>query len=164
MIRLVCITLVLMAGSALAQTREPPVIYLPPIVPPGLKLLTQPAVQADIGLTAGQKADVESLHHLWGLPPRKWEVAFVTPEMARAVIAQQTQEFLTKTLTKEQRTRLDQIVFQLREKEFGAHAAFAMAARDLGLRADQSRTCRTSRGCGWRRSPSMSRPASGTRR
>jgi hypothetical protein len=45
--------------------------------------------------------------------------------------------FLAKSLTKEQSTRLRQIEFQLKEREFGAYAAFAMSAKDLGLRADQ---------------------------
>lgn len=146
MTRLVCVTLVLTAGFVSAQTREPPVasarsgppaIFLSPIMPPGLKLLSQPAVQTDVGLSAEQKAEVVALNQLWGQSLNTWEVVWVTPEMARALIARRTEEFLTKSLTKEQRTRLDQIVFQLREKEFGAHAAFAMAARDLGLRSDQ---------------------------
>jgi hypothetical protein len=136
MTRLAYVTLLMLAGSAAAQT-PPPVIYLSPVVPPGLKLLNQPAVQAEVGLTAGQKVQVMALNHVWGQSPRTWETALVPPEVARAAVAHVTQEFLARGLTKEQRTRLDQVVFQLREKEFGAHAAFAMAARDLGLRADQ---------------------------
>ena len=80
MTRLVCLSLVLTTGPALAQTREPPVfpdgparsapvpvIYLSPIIPPGLKLLNQPAVQAEVGLTAEQKVQVMALNHLWDL-------------------------------------------------------------------------------------------------
>jgi len=138
MTRLACATLLVLAGSAAAQKWEsPPAIFLSPVVPPGVRLLSQPAVQADVGLTAEQKAEVVALNHLWGQSPRTWETALVPPEVARAAVAHVTQEFLARGLTKEQRTRLDQVVFQLREKEFGAHAAFAMAARDLGLRADQ---------------------------
>ena len=57
--------------------------------------------------------------------------------MLRAAANQRMADFLATGLTKAQRTRLDQILFQLREKEFGRHQAFAMAARDLGLRPDQ---------------------------
>jgi hypothetical protein len=138
MIRLTCATLLVVSGAAAAQSwQQSPAIFLSPVVPPGLKLLSQPAVQTDVSLTAGQKAEVVALNRLWDQSPRAWETALVGPEVARAAVAQLTQEFLTKGLTKEQRTRLDQIVFQLREKEFGAYAAFAMASRDLGLRADQ---------------------------
>lgn len=139
MTRLTCAILLLLAGSAAAQSwQPPPTIFLCPVVPPGLKVLSSSAVQADVGLTANQKAEVASLNRVWDQSPRTWETALVGPDTARAAVAHVTQEFLTKRLTKEQRTRLDQIVFQLREKEFGAHAAFAMASRDLGLRADQA--------------------------
>src|SRR5262249_14485616 len=64
-------------------------------------------------------------------------VGYVPADVVRAATNERTANFLATGLTKDQRTRLGQIHFQLREKEFGPHLAFAMAARDLGLRADQ---------------------------
>jgi hypothetical protein len=141
MSRLVPVALLVVIGSTAAQGPEPsPAIYLPPVASPGFKLLSQPAVQAELRLTARQKEAVMILTDVGTVSPHVWEAGSlgrVTPDLARAEIERQTKEFLDAGLTKEQRGRLDQIVFQLREKEFGAHAAFAMAARDLALRADQ---------------------------
>src|SRR5205814_2168712 len=58
-------------------------------------------------------------------------------ESARAIQALARNNFFTKTLTKVQRTRLRLIEYQLKEREFGAYAALAMAAKDVGLRGDQ---------------------------
>jgi hypothetical protein len=118
----------------------PPPIHLAPVVPPALKLLTHPSVQTEIALNGRQTVTVQNLTRAWDITPRIWEpgtLFLISPEMGRAAVMQRTKEFFDTGLTKEQRTRLDQIVFQLREREFGAYAAFAMAARDLRLRPDQ---------------------------
>jgi len=130
-----------LAGTPFRVTRvEPAPIHLPPVVSPSLKILTQPAVHTELSLTPRQKAIVEALNGGWEVSPKTWEVGtfgLVTPEMGRAAVMQHTKNFLENGLSKDQRSRLDQIVFQLREREFGAYAAFAMAARDLGLRDEQ---------------------------
>jgi len=148
------IALLWIAGLALAQPAKgigpttalpfvpavPPPIFLAPVVPPPLKLLTQASVQTEVGLNGRQQRIVEMLNPAWAISPRVWEPGtlwLISPEMGRAAIMQKTKEFFENELTKEKRTRLDQVVFQLREREFGAYAAFAMAARDLGLREDQ---------------------------
>jgi|GEM_PF-3381301 len=135
------ILLVVVADVASGQIGgEQPPIHLPPVVPSSLRLLIQPAVQTELRLTPRQKLAVEELNGAWSISPRAWEfgtIGLVTPEMGRAAVMQRSKEFLDTGLTKDQRARLDQIEFQLREREFGAYAAFAMAARDLGLREDQ---------------------------
>ena len=139
------LALVAAAGTANGQARRelpppPPSIHLPPVVSPSLKLLTQPAVQTELGLTPRQKEAAEALNSAWTITPRAWEfgtLGLVTPEMGRAAVMKRTKDFLDNGLLKTQRERLDQLVFQLREREFGAYAAFAMAARDLGLRPEQ---------------------------
>jgi hypothetical protein len=148
------IALLLIAGAAMSQPAKgigpttalpfvpavPPPIFLSPVVSPALKLLTQASVQTEIGLNGRQQRIVEMLNAAWAISPRVWEPGtlwLITPEMGRAAIMLKTKEFFENELTKEQRTRLDQIVFQLREREFGAYAAFAMAARDIGLRDEQ---------------------------
>jgi hypothetical protein len=117
-----------------------PAIYVAPVVPPAFRLLADPAVQADIGLTADQKAAAEKVREGSAIPTRGLSLGrfgFVPGDVLRAAANQRTTDFLGTGLTKEQRTRLDQILFQLREKEFGRPLAFAMSARDLGLRPDQ---------------------------
>jgi hypothetical protein len=126
------------AGAPAAQVV--PAIYVAPVVPPAFRLLAEPAVQADIGLTAEQKAAADKVREGWAVPARGVSLGrfgFVPGDVLRAAANQWTADFVATGLTKEQRTRLDQILFQLREKEFGRHQAFAMAARDLGLRPDQ---------------------------
>jgi hypothetical protein len=133
------VSLVVLPSAAVAQGWSAPILVAP-VVPPGFRLLDEPAVQKDIGFTDAQKAAAEQIRQSWplaGTGLRLGWFGYVPPDMMRVAINQRTADFLAKDLTKEQRTRLDQIVFQLREKEFGAHQAFAMAARDLGLRPDQ---------------------------
>jgi hypothetical protein len=137
--------LTLIASVAVAQDGPAPILVAP-TVPPAFRLLDEPAVQKDIGLTGTQKTAAEQIQLSWPLAAnglRLGRFGYVPPDVMRAAINQRTADFLAKALTKEQRTRLDQIVFQLREKEFGAHQAFAMAARDLGLRPDQVEDVRT---------------------
>jgi hypothetical protein len=136
---LTLVSLVLLPSAALAQVGSAPIIVAP-TVPPAFHLLDEPAVQKGVGLTDAQKAAAEQIRQSWPLAATGLRLGWfghVPPDMMRAAINQRTADFLAKDLSKEQRTRLNQIVFQLREKEFGAHQAFAMAARDLGLRPDQ---------------------------
>ena len=118
----------------------PPTIHVGPIVPPAFRLLADPAVQKEISLNGAQAASADQVRRFWNIPSSGvwfgW-IGLVPAEPLRAAANQRTADFLARTLTKEQRTRLDQIVFQLREKDFGPHYALAMAARDLGLRSDQ---------------------------
>ncbi|HEX3148409.1 MAG TPA: hypothetical protein VHR66_10020 [Gemmataceae bacterium] len=129
--------LLIVTGTAAA---EPKPIQVAPTVPPVFRLLAEPAVQKDIELTAEQKSAADGIaRHLTNSKQPIDIVPFVRipAESLRAFRAGMPEAFLTKTLTKAQRTRLVQIHFQLREKEFGPHAAFAMAARDLALQPDQ---------------------------
>src|SRR5262245_23331828 len=145
------LALAVAAGTASGQFRgEPsPPIHLPPVVSPSLRLLTQPAVQAELSLTDRQKQAVVDLNGAWDISPRTWEtgsLGWLTPEIGRAAVMLRTKQFLETGLTKDQRARLDQVVFQLREREFGAYAAFAMAARDLNLRPEQVKDLPNSKG------------------
>lgn len=133
------LTIALLPVAAIAQD-GPPTIHVGPIVPPAFRLLAEPAVQKEINLNGAQAAAADQVRRSWTIPPSGvWfgYIGLVPAEPLRAAANQRTADFMARTLTKEQRTRLDQIVFQLREKEFGPHYALAMAARDLGLRADQ---------------------------
>ena len=137
--RLVPLLPVLILPAAVAA-QSPPPIYVAPVVPPAFRLLADPAVQKDIGLTAIQKVAADKVREGWAIPAGGVPLGrfgTVPSELFRNAANARTADFLAKGLTKAQRTRLDQILFQLREKEFGAHQALAMAARDLGLRADQ---------------------------
>ena len=49
---------------------RPAAIYVAPVVPPAFRLLAEPAVQADIGLTAAQKAAAEKVRQGWAVRPR----------------------------------------------------------------------------------------------
>jgi hypothetical protein len=137
--------LILIPSVATAQVGPAPILVAP-TVPPAFRLLDEPAVQKDIGLTDPQKAAAGQIRLSWPLAAnglRLGRFGYVPADVMRAAIDQRTADFLAKDLTKEQRTRLDQIVFQLREREFGAHQAFTMAARDLRLRPDQMEDVRT---------------------
>jgi hypothetical protein len=140
--------LVLLVASGIAAA-ETPTIQVAPTVPPVFRLLAEPAVQKDISLTDEQRAAADAVRRQLAIPSRAiylGNFGTVPAESIRAGRIGMTDKFLAKTLTKEQRTRLDQILFQLREKEFGPHMAFAMAARDLGLRADQLEDVRSLKG------------------
>jgi hypothetical protein len=151
MFRLVAVAVLVFVPSAFAQSFAPrwtdppdstpaPGVYLAPNIPPNLKLLAQPSVQTDLGLSPQQKADVAALHKAIDLPAWAWEAAslgWITAELGTRIASDRARQYLVTGLTREQRNRLDQIAFQLREREFGAHAAFAMAARNLALRPDQ---------------------------
>ena len=116
---------------AVAQDRNPP-IHVAPVVPPAFRLLGDPAVQKDINLTDAQKAAAERVRQASNQPVRGLPLGrfgFVPAGAFRLAIDAQTAAFLADGLTKEQRTRLDQILFQLREREFGPHLAFALAGR-----------------------------------
>jgi hypothetical protein len=137
--RLIPLLPVLILPAAVAAQTPPP-IYVAPVVPPALRLLDDPAVQKDVGLSADQSAAADKVRQGWSVPSREIHLGRfgrVPPEAFRVGANARTAEFLARGLTKAQRTRLDQILFQLREKEFGPHQALAMAARDLGLRSDQ---------------------------
>jgi len=139
------VSLALLPSAALAQDWTAPIVVAP-TVPPAFRLLDEPAVQKDIGLTDPQKGAAEQIRSCWPLTGTGlclgW-LGYIPPDLMRAAVDRRTADFLDTVLKKEQRTRLDQILFQLREKEFGSHQAFAMAARDLGLRPDQLEDVRT---------------------
>lgn len=140
------------AGTIVAQPakgiRPPPgvsaryqAIYIAPIPPAALRYLTQSTVQTELNLTAKQKEAVANLGSLWDIPLGEWRERaprWVPVTAFPALVAERTDAFLAEGLTQDQQTRLNQVVYQLKEREFGAHAAFAMAARELQLRADQS--------------------------
>jgi hypothetical protein len=131
---------VLVLPATAAGQYGTPTIYVGPIVPPAFRLLAEPAVQTEVGLTEAQKTAADQIRRVWAVGSEGlWfgTVGYVPADLLRNALGQRTVDYLATGLTKEQRTRLDQIHFQLREKEFGAHMAFAMAARDLGLRRDQ---------------------------
>lgn len=146
MIRLVPLALLASAATALAQGTRPVVpanpkdrpIHLEGVVPVQWRLLSQENVRSEITLTAAQKSFFELLDS--GNLPAVVEAASlyrIRPQTVRDLIPAARESFLADTLTKEQRTRLRQIEYQLKEREFGAHAALAMVARELGLRAEQ---------------------------
>jgi hypothetical protein len=139
------LSVVTLPAVAAAQA-GPPSIHIAPVVPPAFRLLAEPVVQKEVGLTDAQKAAMDEIRRDWDVPARGlWfgYLGHVPGDVLRAAADERTANFLARGLTKDQRTRLDQIYFQLREKEFGPHLAFAMAARDLGLRPDQSEDVRT---------------------
>jgi hypothetical protein len=122
-------------AGAVAQS-----IYVAPIVPPGFRLLADPAVAKELGLTAEQRAAADHIRKNWNVPAQGFyfgRFGYVSSDVMRAGVSQQIIGYLTTVLTKEQRQRLDQIGFQLREKEFGPHPALTMAAREISLRPDQ---------------------------
>lgn len=142
------LALLLLAGTVLAQpgrrfqpmvpAEPPPAIRLAPIVPPEWTLLSQPAVRAELGLTKEQSAALEGFQNLAaGEAVSAATLGWLPPAAGRALVSAGRDAFLATGLTKAQQARLKQVFFQLKEREFGAHAAFAMSARDLGLRPDQ---------------------------
>lgn len=151
MCRLTCIALLATATLALAQPardvyppgtvfRSLPPISVAPIVPVESRLLSLPAVQSDLELTAEQKRALENVEKQQSTPVGAISLGifgWLDLETAQAIQTLARVNFFNKTLTKAQRTRLRQIEYQLKEREFGAYAALAMAAKDLGLRADQ---------------------------
>jgi hypothetical protein len=127
--------------AAPKKTVELPPIYVTPSMPAAFRLLTAPAVQKDVGLTPAQVEAVETLAAEWAAPADAWGlrgVGWLNPVQARAETARRTNTFLTRTLTKDQSRRLNQIAYQLREKELGAHTMFVASAGTLGLRDDQT--------------------------
>ncbi|HVK13695.1 MAG TPA: hypothetical protein VM597_33420 [Gemmataceae bacterium] len=142
------VSALVVAAGAVAQpaapkksAEPPPPISITPSMPAALRLLTAPAVQKDVGLTPTQLETVEALTAEWVTPADTWAlrgIGWLTPAQARAETARRTNAFLTKGLSKDQARRVEQIGYQLREKEFGAHAVFAASARALGLRDDQA--------------------------
>ncbi len=143
MTRLICLAFFASASAAFAQPTEAVSsrpIEVAPIVSVGWRLLYQPAVQSDIGLSAEQKKALERVEARQSI---RYEALYwgtlgtFTPEMTNEYKAIARDQFWTKTLTKAQRQRLRQIEYQLKEREFGAHVALALAAGDLGLRPDQ---------------------------
>lgn len=150
MTRTATLALLLLAGPALAQfgrnfwprpdqaPAEPPAIRLPPIVPPEWTLLSQPAVRAELGLTKEQAAALDAFQNpAAGEAVSAASLGWLSPEAGRALLSAGRDAYVSTGLTKAQQARLKQILFQLKEKEFGSYAAFAMSARDLGLRPDQ---------------------------
>src|SRR5262245_9688716 len=150
MARIATILALALATAAHAQPARgvrPPVqwqqvehaIFLPPIVSPGWQYLKQSSVRTELSLTAAQKARLDLLVLLETFPDSLElpSLGLAPTSVVREAVAQVCEDFLTKTLTKEQSARLRQIEFQSKEREFGAHAAFAMSAKDVGLRPDQ---------------------------
>jgi hypothetical protein len=136
--RIPLVLLLLTGGTAIGD--GPPTIHVAPVVPSTFRLLTDPGVQQDVGLNAAQQAAADRVRQLLDRPVRAASLGrfgVIPADAVRASRVARIDAYLSDTLTKAQRTRLDQILFQLREREFGPHIAFAMAARDLGLRPDQ---------------------------
>lgn len=130
----------LLVSTGIAAGDGPPTIHVAPTVPPAFRLLADPAVQKDVGLNGAQTFAADRLRQALARPVRTVSLGrfgTIPADTFRELRTAQANEFLTVTLTKEQRGRLDQILFQLREKEFGPHLAFGMAARELRLRPDQ---------------------------
>jgi hypothetical protein len=124
-------------GDVQRQFTDP--IRVGPIVPSEWRCLEQASVRDELKLTAIQKQSLDALSRpelLETALPLLWS-SYVTTEMVREWLPSARDAFLKVTLTKEQQVRLRQVVYQLKEREFGAHAAFAMAAKDLGLGTDQ---------------------------
>lgn len=116
------------------------VIEVAPIVPVEWRLLAQPAVRKDLELNPAQTKSLDLVLALQSVSNAAfyWGTrGSFTSDMVKSLKEFVRDEFWTQSLTKAQRMRLRQIEYQLKEREFGAHAALAMAARDLGLRTDQ---------------------------
>lgn len=140
--RLIPLLPVLILPAAVAAQTPPP-IHVAPVVPPALRLLEDPAVQKEVGLTADQKAAADRVRQGWSLPARAIHLGrfgTIPPEAFRAGANARTAEFLARGLTKDQWTRLNQILFQLREREFGPHQALAMAPATSGCGRTRWRT------------------------
>src|SRR5688572_21054159 len=106
--------------SVPVAAQGPPPIYVAPVAPPALRLLADPAVQKEIGLTDAQKAAADKVRQGWAVPARAIQFGrfgTVPPEAFRIGADARTADFMSTGLTKDQRTRLNQILFQLREKE-----------------------------------------------
>jgi hypothetical protein len=124
-------------GDVQRQFTDP--IRVGQIVPSEWRCLEQARVRDELKLTAMQKQTLDALSRpdlLEAALPLLWS-SYVTAETVREWLPSARDAFLNSTLTKEQQVRLRQVVYQLKEREFGAHAAFAMAAKDLGLGTDQ---------------------------
>src|SRR5262245_11774301 len=119
--RLIPVLPILVLPAAVAAQAPQPPIYVAPVVPPAFRLLADAAVQKEIGLTADQKAAADNVREGWSVPPGAIQLGrfgSVSADILRAVANAQTADYLANGLTKAQRTRLDQLLFQLREKEF----------------------------------------------
>jgi hypothetical protein len=137
--------LALIPVAALADTT----VQVAPVMPPAFRLLGEPAVVKELGLNGKQQSDLDKLRQSAERSTRDVNLGrfgVVPAEALRDGFTRQINEFLANSLTKEQRARLDQIAFQLREREFGPHQAFAMSARDLRLRPDQLEDVRNLKG------------------
>lgn len=143
--RRLTLLLALIPAAAIADTS----VRVAPVVPPPFRLLAEPAVVKDLALTAPQQQAVDQLRRCLNSSAQDLYLGLfgmVPADVLRAGVTQQINDFLAHGLTKDQRARLEQIAFQLREREFGPHQAFAMAARDLGLRPDQLEDVRNLKG------------------
>jgi hypothetical protein len=137
------------AGTALAQrygTPEPVGLSSDPIQlaassPPEWNFLLQTSVREDLKITAAQKAAMERLLgeiDLSTADAYSWlSLGMIPPGEFNRTFPRAQEQFLKAGLTPAQQQRLRQIIFQLKEREFGAHAAFTLAAKDLGLSGDQ---------------------------
>jgi hypothetical protein len=141
----VTLLLALIPAAATADTT----VRVAPVVPPDFRLLSEQAVVKELALTIQQQQAVDKLRLSADASSRDMNLGrfgMVPANALRVGITQQINDFLENDLTKEQRARLDQIAFQLREREFGSHQAFVMAARDLRLRPDQLEDVRNLKG------------------
>jgi hypothetical protein len=135
--------LLLLAGALTLQAQpvvEQPAAFSPSMIgPPEWRFLQEQRVRTELKLLPAQVATVELLAELsnFHFAIRCVSLGCVPSIVIRTELPRARELFIAKTLSNEQRTRLRQIVFQLKEREFGAYAAFAMAARDLGLLPDQ---------------------------
>ena len=131
-----------------AQSTEPSPFSSSMLVSPEWRSLHHEAVQTELKLSPTQKASFDFLAD-WSLyftTIRFGSLGYIPATTARELLPKSREHYLTTTLTKAQHTRLRQIVFQLKVREFGAHAAFTMVAKDLGLRPDQLEDVKSIRG------------------
>ena len=152
MSRFALLVALMMAGIVIAQPARdvfpPPdvvaktsaTIHIPTPESPEWRFLLQKSIQDELALTARQKAELSLLESMdWKIAAILSDASFglvPSAEFARA-IPKARQEFLKNGLTESQQKRLRQIVFQLKEREFGAHVAFTWTVHELGLRPDQ---------------------------
>ncbi len=126
-----------LVASARADNAE---IRVAPLVPPPLRLLVAPAVQAEVKLTDKQKESFAALAASWELSAdslRHRALGWRHGTDGIAEVEARTREFWKNDLTEAQAIRLRQIHFQVTERQLGEHGAVAAAGRQLGLRPDQ---------------------------
>jgi hypothetical protein len=104
------------------------------------RLLSVADVRKELGITLVQSAQMQEIEALNNASVHAMSMMcleIAPSDYFRLAMPMMREKFLSTALTDVQRLRLKQVVFQLKEREFGAHVAFSWAVRELGLRPDQ---------------------------